>query len=454
MRRGASIAVVIPALNEEPSIGRVLDEIPDWVDEVVVADNGSTDGTARAAEEHGARVVYEARRGYGSACLAALRTLGDPDIVVFLDGDYSDHPGEMDRLVDPILDGRAEMVIGSRVLGKREPGALTPQQRFGNRLACILIRLFWKAEFTDLGPFRAVRHSTLRRLGMRDPDYGWTVEMQIRAARLGVPLMEVPVRYRRRIGRSKVSGTLRGMIGAGTKILGIIFLSAVRPQPPGPAERSPETGRCRIVVFTRYPEPGTTKTRLIPLLGAEGAADLQRRMTEQTISRVRRFCAARPDVEFAVAYAGGDEKRMRDWLGQGVRLRPQGPGDLGARMRRAVEESSAEGYGAVVLVGTDCPGLQTDHLRDAIDALEDHDLVFGPARDGGYYLIGCTRPIPALFDGIPWGTSGVLERSLDAARREGCRVRRIAELEDVDRPEDLAVWERWGNGPEAEKDSR
>ena len=227
LRSDSKISVIIPAVDEERSIGKVISAIPGWVDEIIVVDNGSKDATASVARANGARVISEPKRGYGTACLAGIAALDDPDIVVFLDGDFSDHPEEMHLLVDPILDGRDEMVIGSRVLGRREPGALAPQARFGNLLACFLMRMIWRAKFTDLGPFRAIRYSTLKKLGMRDPNYGWTVEMQIRAAQQKIPFREAPVSYRKRVGKSKVSGTVRGVIGAGTKILGTIFWAAL-----------------------------------------------------------------------------------------------------------------------------------------------------------------------------------------------------------------------------------
>ncbi|MCP4642459.1 MAG: glycosyltransferase, partial [bacterium] len=228
MRFGTHIAVIIPALNEEDAIGKVIDDVPEWVDNIVVVDNGSTDRTADVARGAGARVVPEAERGYGAACLAGIAALRDPDIVVFLDGDFSDHPEEMDSLVDPIREDQADMVIGSRSLGDRESGALTPQARFGNWLACLLMRHLWKASYTDLGPFRAIGFTSLLELEMKDRDYGWTVEMQVKAAAHGLRVRETPVRYRKRIGKSKISGTVRGVLGAGTKILSTIFSLAWR----------------------------------------------------------------------------------------------------------------------------------------------------------------------------------------------------------------------------------
>ncbi|MEO1268698.1 MAG: glycosyltransferase family 2 protein [Myxococcota bacterium] len=218
-----SVDVVIPALNEEQSIGLVLEDIPlERVRRVVVADNGSTDRTAAIARDHGAIVVAAMRRGYGSACLAALdyiRDTGPPDVVVFLDGDYSDFPEEMIDLLRPVERDGFDLVIGSRIRGGAETGALLPQARFGNMLACFLIRVLYGVQFTDLGPFRAIRWSALESLHMADPDFGWTVEMQIKAAKAGLRCTEIPVRYRKRVGVSKITGTVRGTVLAGHKIL-------------------------------------------------------------------------------------------------------------------------------------------------------------------------------------------------------------------------------------------
>ena len=220
-----TVAVIIPALDEEDAIVRVLGDIPEELSAaVIVVDNGSTDRTAQRARECGAPVVAEPRRGYGQACLTGMAELPEGvSIGVFLDGDYSDFPSEMNTLVDPIARGVSDLVIGSRVLGKREAGALLPQARLGNALATWLIRRLFGVQYTDLGPFRAVRLSSLTRLHMVDRNFGWTVEMQVKAARQGLRITEVPVRYRKRIGESKITGTLLGSVRAGYKILWTIF---------------------------------------------------------------------------------------------------------------------------------------------------------------------------------------------------------------------------------------
>jgi glycosyltransferase involved in cell wall biosynthesis len=224
---GLRIGIVIPALNEAAALPQVLKAIPPWIAEVIVVDTASTDGTPDVARRLGARVVAEPRRGYGRACLAGIAVLSPAvDTVLFMDADAADRPEDMTRILAPIAAGEAEMVIGSRPLGA-ERGALTPQQRFGNALACLLMRLIWGVRYTDLGPFRAIRRDALARLAMRDETWGWTVEMQVRAARLGLAVQEVPVTYRRRIGKSKISGTLSGTLRAGTKILWVIGAEAL-----------------------------------------------------------------------------------------------------------------------------------------------------------------------------------------------------------------------------------
>jgi glycosyltransferase involved in cell wall biosynthesis len=214
--------VIIPALNEERSIAHVIQAIPrDCVSEIIVVNNGSNDGTQRAAQQAGATVLTEERRGYGYACLTGIEQAqkANADIIAFLDGDLSDYPEHLPEILRPIQEEDFDFVVGSRMLGNRERGALLPQAVFGNWLACFLIRLFWRYRFTDLGPFRAVTTAALQRMKMSDPTFGWTVEMQIKAAKLRLKCKEVPVRYRKRIGSSKVTGTVSGTVKASAKIL-------------------------------------------------------------------------------------------------------------------------------------------------------------------------------------------------------------------------------------------
>jgi len=235
MYRGQTIAVVIPALNEENNIGPVIRSLPSFVDFIVVGDNGSTDNTAKEARNNRAIVICETRRGYGSACLAALSILkkNPPAIVVFTDADGSDDPSQMEELIRPLLLGKSHLTVASRATGIAEKGALTSAQNFGNWLATRLIRLFWVARFTDLGPYRAITWQALEDLHMSDPDFGWTVEMQIKAARLGLKVSEIPANYRkRRLGKSKVGGSLCGSTLAGGKILWWIFREKLRDLVP------------------------------------------------------------------------------------------------------------------------------------------------------------------------------------------------------------------------------
>lgn len=224
----AKTYVIIPAFNESTAVGKVIRDIPKHlVTEIIVINNGSTDDTAMVAENEGATVLTENRKGYGYACLKGIEylkpTTKENDIVVFLDGDYSDFPQEMEMLIKPIAENNFDLVIGSRVSGNRQTGSMLPHQVFGNRLATRLIKIFYNIRFTDLGPFRAIRWSALRQIDMQDKTFGWTVEMQVKAARLNLRCTEVPVSYRKRIGISKVSGTVKGTILAGYKILFTIF---------------------------------------------------------------------------------------------------------------------------------------------------------------------------------------------------------------------------------------
>lgn len=228
MIKNQKIVVIIPAYNEENSIAKVLNDIPPYlIQEIIVINNNSNDATETIARKAGATVLREKRPGYGQACLKGIEYIRNlqptPDIVVFIDADYSDHPEEMVLLVNPILINGKDMVIGSRVLGKREKGSMTIPQVFGNWLATRLLKAIYNIQYTDLGPFRAIRFDKLLEINMQDTTYGWTVEMQIKATKLNLKVVEVPVSYRKRIGVSKISGTVKGTLMAGYKIITTIF---------------------------------------------------------------------------------------------------------------------------------------------------------------------------------------------------------------------------------------
>jgi len=221
----ANISVIIPVFNEEESLPKVLHDLPrHLIDEIIVVNNGCTDQTPEIAQKCGCHVVDEPQRGYGQACLSGMLALKSAtDIVVFIDGDHSDHGEQLEKLIAPILNEGVDFVIGSRALGHREKGAMTPQAFYGNKLACFLMKWFWNVQYSDLGPFRAIKYDALKKLGMVDQNFGWTIEMQIKAVECGLKIKEIPVDYRKRLGKSKISGTLKGTILAGEKILRIIF---------------------------------------------------------------------------------------------------------------------------------------------------------------------------------------------------------------------------------------
>lgn len=422
------VGIVIPARNEAGAIGQVLAEIPrDGVHEIVVVDNGSTDATAEVAAHAGARVVREPVAGYGRACLAGIAAL-DPSVktVVFMDADHSDYPEELPFLLAPIEEGRADLVIGSRT-AKAQRGSLTPQQRFGNGLACALMRWLYGTRYTDLGPFRAIRRDALDRLHMQDQAFGWTVEMQAKAARLGVRVTEVPVRYRPRIGRSKISGTVSGTVRAGIAILSTIVRVAIS------SPRRADPPRHRLSIFLKYPTSGQVKTRLAADLGSEEAAAIYRASIELTLARLQ------PYRQAVTLYVDPPDSlpKMAAWLGPQWRLRPQQGATLGDRLAQATRHAFTEGAQHLVIIGTDSPWLTVDDIDAAFEALHAHDLVLGPTDDGGYYLIGLSRCEPAIFEDIAWSTPAVYAQTMARAAQLGLRVHALRQRYDLDEVEDV-----------------
>jgi len=427
------VKVITPAYNEAHAIAKVIADAPDWIDQYIVVDNGSTDDTAMVAQRAGATVVSEPQRGYGKACLAGIAALGRCDIVVFIDGDYSDYPVEMALLVDPIVSGQLEMVIGSRVTTTAACQALTLQQRFGNALACFLMKCFWKSTYTDLGPYRAITHRALRQLAMCDENYGWTIEMQIKALRGNLAVKEVAVQYRERIGVSKISGTVQGVIGAGTKIIYTIFRQALKPSLIH--KRYPN----HLIIFTRYPQPGNTKTRLIPDVGALAAAHLQAQMTHLVVRQGMALNKKRP-IYIEVAYDGGNQEKMKSWLGDRCDYVVQVEGDLGARMQATIQSAYDKGGEYIVVIGSDCPGIDQAVLANAYHQLITHDVVIGPTDDGGYYLIGMRMPYRELFAGVQWGSDTVFRDTCCIAKNAGLRMAVLSTLCDVDYATDLPIY--------------
>lgn len=449
------VGIIIPARNEALALGQVLAELPrTLIHQVIVVDNGSTDGTARIAKEIGALVVREPVPGYGRACLAGIAALEeDIDTLVFLDADHSDYPEQIPQLLAPIARGEADLVIGSRI-AHAQARSLTLQQRFGNRLACFLIDRLFGFRYTDLGPFRAIRRDALARLHMQDQAFGWTVEMQTKAILHGLRIVEVPVRYRPRIGRSKISGTVRGTIMAGVAIIFTILKIRVRElagrsrlkavgsrqgqQPPTSslqprASSSSSSDSNHLLIFLKYPTPGTVKTRLAGEMDEEAAAAIYRASTELTLERLGRLRAQ------TVVYGDPSDAlaRIRSWLGADWLVRAQHGDDLGARLTHATGEAFREGAARVVVIGTDSPWIGPEQIATAFSALERSDLVIGPTDDGGYYLLGLSKPVPALFEGVAWSSPQVYAQTMAKAQALGLSVHVLPRGYDLDYAADV-----------------
>lgn len=440
--------IIIPALNEEAVIGDVIRQLKlckqlqlVGIIDIVVVDNGSTDATASVAQAAGARVVSEPRRGYGRACLAGVRASLSADIIVFMDGDGSDAPTDILHVWQPIADGIADMVMGSRTRGIREPNALTPQQIVGNAIGTMLMRLLNGTRLSDIGPLRAIRRDSLLQMQMAEMTYGWSTEMLIKAARLGLRLQEVPVAYRRRAGgHSKVAGTVLGTIRASMAILRTIATYA---------RWHPGKQRHALFIVARTPSPGLTKTRLGKIIGFDTAATLYAAFLQDIGQRFEN--AAKQDGYDLFWYcempsetlldsspdAKTQEQAIAAFLPSAAKLIRQEDGPFAMRLWQGFQKIHAIGYDHIVVINSDSPQLPALRIKEAFEALTTHDIVIGPAFDGGYYLLGQRGAPHDLFTAITMSTSTVSTETEKLIVDHNLTYVRLRPAFDVDEYKDL-----------------
>jgi rSAM/selenodomain-associated transferase 1 len=446
------IAIVMPALNEEAAIGRHVRSILEHpairalpVERMIVVDNGSDDGTEAAARAAGAEVIPEPRRGYGAACLAGVRAAAGSDIILLLDADGSDDPADAARIARIVLSGRADLAMGSRSRGATESGALTFQQRVGNAVGALALRILYGARVSDLGPLRAIRRNTLLRLEMREMRYGWSTEMLAKAARAGLRICEEPVAYHQRIaGKSKVGGTLRGSVMASAHILRT--LTRYTRWCPSPTKaQTTDSWRQALFIVARTPIAGQTKTRLGARIGLETAATLYAAFLRDLGMRFA-DAAAPESFDLWWYYTAPDE--MDDVTAEGSFARAAPPGgtllrqvgdDFGQLLRFGFEALRERGYKRIIVIGSDSPQIPAAWIRAAFAALCDSDVVIGPARDGGYYLLGlrADAALPDLFTGVQMSASDTCARTIERARRQNLSVAYTPRSFDVDEGDDL-----------------
>lgn len=438
-----NVAIVIPALDEEAALRQLLPEIPqDFARWVIVADNGSTDATAAVARAAGAIVANEPKRGYGRNCLKGFQMACElgADIVVFMDGDGSDDPVDLPSMLAPVREGHADMVIGSRVSNRTERGAILPQARLGNWLVSRLLRFFYGVRLSDIGSFRVIRCSALEALHMQEMTFGWPVEMVVKAAKAHYRMKELPIHYRRRShGRSKVAGTVVGSIKAAyymlrttLRYIGSAGEEALK-KPNNPKKRSDTA----LVVIARYPEAGKTKTRLARSLGDQATAqlystfltDIAQRFSGQEYDLLWTYTPADVDYDTFIATLAPE-------FASSMTCFPQQGADLGERLLHAFAWTQKQGYSHAILIGSDSPHISRDAIASARSALNEADVVLGPADDGGYYLIGMHQSHD-IFSGIPMSTSAVMQMTVEKAECQGLTVQCITPLFDVDELPDL-----------------
>ena len=446
------VAIVIPALNEEGALRSLLVEIPgEFARWIIVVDNASTDATAAVANAAGAIVASEPIRGYGRACLQGLKTacgLG-AEIVIFMDGDGSDDPADLPMMLAPVSEGHAELVIGSRVSKRSERGAVPPQARLGNWLVSRMIRILYGVHLHDIGSFRVIRCSSLDTLKMREMTFGWPVEMLVKAARARYRIVELPIHYRHRShGRSKVAGTIVGGLKAAYYMLRTTLRYAgargrrayCRVERSGTAIAMREGGHMSdtaLVVMARYPQAGKTKTRLARTIGDDETIRLYRAFL---IDLAQRFAGQEYILHWAYTPAEVDYSAfvatLASSLAQHTRCFPQQGADLGARLHSVFKWTHEQQFQRTIVIGSDSPHISLAIVASAWKALDEADIVLGPADDGGYYLIAMRRPYE-VFSGIPMSTSVVTEMTIELAQRQGLTVRLLEPLFDIDELSDL-----------------
>lgn len=449
--RGQSLAIVMPALNEEGAIGPQITALRTHftrsalpVPRILVVDNGSTDGTANVAHAAGAEVISEPRRGYGYACLAGVRAAAGADVVLLMDADGSDDLAGAMRVAEIVMRSDADLALGSRILGRVEAHALTPQQRVGNAVGALLLRLLYGVRVSDIGPTRAIRRDALLQLDMREMGYGWSVEMLAKAARSGLRIHELPVDYHARAaGRSKVSGTLRGTLLASQHIL----TTLVHYQRWHPSESHAGLARTHsrraLFVVVRVPTRGMTKTRLGRGIGHEAATALYAAFVHDL--GIRLTSAARRDgYDLYWFYADPSSEgtaALEHLLPPASTLLPQVGADLGERLLHGFRTLQACGYEEIAVLGSDSPHIPAAWIGEAFDALKTGDVLLGPARDGGYYLLAlrARHEIDDLFTGITMSTPSVCAETVERANRLGRTLHLGRMTFDVDELNDLRM---------------
>jgi rSAM/selenodomain-associated transferase 1 len=448
------IAIVMPALNEEAAIGRHVRAVLEHsairalpIERLIVVDNGSDDATEAVARAAGAEVIPEPQRGYGAACLAGVRAAAGADIILLMDADGSDDPADAARIVRCVLNRYADLAVGSRARGVTERDALTLQQRMGNAVGALALRALYGAQVSDLGPLRAIRREALLQLEMCELSYGWSTEMLAKAARAGLRIHEETVAYHQRIaGKSKVGGTLRGSALASAHILRALSrYTHWRPSPTN-AQAATDSRRQALFIIARPPIAGQTKTRLGARIGYDAAAALYSAFLRDLDKRFV-AAAAREGYDLFWYYAAPrelDDARAKEAFAaapSGGRLLPQVGEDFGQRLHHGFRVLRERGYERIVVIGSDSPQIPAEWVRSAFAELRDDDVVIGPARDGGYYLLGlhAESAPPDLFTGVQMSAPDTCARTIERTRRLNLSVAYTPRTFDVDEVDDLPL---------------